>query len=407
MTLYNIGIWIYTLLIRIAALWSRKARQWSDGRKGLFERMQGRISADDKVVWLHASSLGEFEQGRPILERIRKEYPAYKIVLTFFSPSGYEIRKGYEGADHIFYLPSDTPSNVRRFLDLVHPEVAIFVKSEFWLSMLSELRRREVKTYLVSAIFRRNSVFFRFYGGIWRKALRGFETIFVQDKNSQNLLDTLGVDNVVVAGDTRFDRVAGISAAAKELPVIQVFKGGERLFVAGSTWEADEALLLPLINENPDIKFVVAPHEMNEARIARLMQSVKGGAVRYTKCSAESEYGAQVLILDTIGILSSVYRYADWAYIGGGFGAGIHNTLEAATFALPIAFGPRYTKFKEAVDMIEFGAACSVRSSAELQSWFAPLRDSTECLTEVGNLAKEYTSKNQGATEKIVNHIFG
>lgn len=407
MWLYNIGICIYTALIRLTALWYPKARQWSQGRKGLFEDMRARISDKDRVLWLHAASLGEFEQGRPIIERIRKEYPDYKILLTFFSPSGYEVRKDYAGADYIFYLPADTPSNVRRFLDLAHPEVAIFMKSEFWLNMLSELNRRGVRTYLASAIFRRNSVFFKPYGWLWRRALNDFSAIFVQDENSRELLGSLGIDRVVVAGDTRFDRVLTISASVREIPVVKVFKGESRLFVAGSTWGADEELLLPLINENPDIKFVVAPHEMEESRINRFMQRVKGGAVRYTVCRTEVNADAQVLILDVVGILASVYKYADWAYIGGGFGAGIHNTLEAATFGVPIAFGLRYKKFKEAVDMVALGAACSVADAEALKGWFNPLRDDAEHLAEVGNMARDYTLKNCGATDKITKSIFG
>ena len=407
MWLYNIGIYIYTALIRFSALWYPKARQWSRGRKGLFEEMRARISDKDRVLWLHAASLGEFEQGRPIIERIREEYPDYKILLTFFSPSGYEVRKNYGGADFIFYLPADTPSNARRFLELAHPEVAIFVKSEFWLNILTELNCRGVRTYLVSAIFRRNSVFFKPYGWLWRRALNYFNAIFVQDENSRELLGALGLDRVVVAGDTRFDRVQTISASVREVPIVKEFKGESRLFVAGSTWGADEELLLSLINENPDIKFVVAPHEMDAARIGRLMQRVRGGAVRYTECGAKVNSEAQVLVLDIVGLLSSVYKYADWAYIGGGFGAGIHNTLEAATFGVPIAFGVRYKKFKEAVDMVALGAACSVANAEELRAWFAPLRDDAEYLARVGGMAREYTLKNCGATDKITKSIFG
>lgn len=405
MWLYNIAIATYASLIRTISPWNEKARLWSEGRKGIFERMRQSITGE-RVVWVHAASLGEFEQGRPIIEHIRANYPEYKILLTFFSPSGYEIRKNYEGADYIFYLPADTKANVRKFLDIVKPEVAIFVKYEFWLNMLSELRRRKVRTYVVSAIFRQNSIFFRPYGSMWCRALETFDTIFVQDDTSRRLLATIGFDNVVVAGDTRFDRVAQIASMAKRVDVIEEFKGERPLFVAGSTWGPDEEILLPLINENPHIKFVIAPHEMEEERINHILKSVKGGAVRYTQREGVDLAAQQVLVLDTIGMLSSVYGSATWAYIGGGFGVGIHNTLEAATFGLPIAFGTNYAKFKEAVDMVSLGAATSVDGAEALKAWFAPLRDDAEHLASVSRAAKEYTARHQGATQCIVKNIF-
>ena len=267
MWLYNFGLMLYALAIRLVSPRHPKAKLWIEGRKNLFERMARTIDPKARIVWIHVASLGEFEQGRPIIERLRKEFPEYKILLTFFSPSGYEIRKNYSGVDYIFYLPIDTPSNARRFLDIAHPEIAIFVKYEFWINLLTELRRRSVRTYIVSAIFRRNSIFFRPYGSIWRQALESFDTMFVQNEESKSLLSDLGFDNVVVAGDTRFDRVAEIAAAAKHIEIVDRFRGGQRLFVAGSTWGPDEELLIPLMNENPDVKFVVAPHEMDEGRM--------------------------------------------------------------------------------------------------------------------------------------------
>ena len=326
MWLYNLGISLYAGGIRLAALWHGKARLWSEGRRNIFERMEAAVRPSDRIVWVHAASLGEFEQARPIIERLRAEHPEYKILLTFFSPSGYEIRKNYEGADYVFYLPADPPSNARRFLDIVHPEIAIFIKYEFWINLLSELRRRKVRSYIVSAIFRRNSVFFRPYGAMWRQALETFDTLFVQNVESKRLLSEIGFDNVVVAGDTRFDRVAQIAAAAQRVETIERFRGGGRLFVAGSTWGPDEEILLPLVNANPDVKFVIAPHEMDEGRIAHLMRDAKGGAVRYTQCDAATRFDdVQVLVLDTMGMLSSVYGSATWAYVGGGFGVGIHG----------------------------------------------------------------------------------
>ena len=407
MWFYNFGLMLYVWAIRLVAPRHRKAKLWLEGRKDLFRRMQERIDPAARIIWVHVASLGEFEQGRPIIEQLRKLHPEYKILLTFFSPSGYEIRKDYKGADYIFYLPIDTPRNARRFLDAAHPEIAVFVKYEYWLNLLRELRRRKVRTYVVSAIFRRNSVFFRPYGAMWRRALETFDTLFVQNVESKRLLSEIGFDNVVVAGDTRFDRVAEIAAAAKRVEIVERFRGNGRLFVAGSTWGPDEEILLPLINANPEVRFVVAPHEMDEGRIERLLHETKGGAVRYTQCDAAADFGkTQLLILDTVGILSSVYGSAAWAYIGGGFGIGIHNTLEAATFGLPIAFGPNYSKFKEARDMVSLGCATPVHTAEELSAWFAPLRDDEEALRRASRAAKDYTAHNQGATGIILRSIF-
>lgn len=407
MWLYNFGLTLYVWLIRLVAPRHPKARLWIDGRKDLYKRMAETIDPTDRIVWVHVASLGEFEQGRPIIERIRKTHPEYKILLTFFSPSGYEVRKNYQGVDYIFYLPIDTPRNARRFLDAAHPEIAIFVKYEFWLNLLRDLRRRKVRTYIVSAIFRRNSIFFRPYGGMWRQALESFDVMFVQNEESKKLLAGLGFDNVIVAGDTRFDRVAEIAAAAKHIDIIDRFKGDKRLFVAGSTWNPDEELLIRLINDNPDVKFIVAPHEMDESRMARLGAETKGGTLRYTQCTPHTAYGSkQLLILDTVGILASVYGYATWSYIGGGFGVGIHNTLEAATFGLPVAFGPNYQKFKEARDLVTLGAARSVKNYDELRTWFIPLRDNEDFLLKTSRIAKDYTTRHQGATNIIVKTIF-
>ncbi len=406
MWLYNLLLTLVAPLLRLAALRSGKMRLWVEGRRGLFERMRAAIPPTERILWVHAASLGEFEQGRPIIEALRRERPDCKILLTFFSPSGYEIRKNYDGADYIFYLPLDTRRNVRRFLDIVRPEIALFVKYEFWFNMLRELRRRRVRTFVVSAIFRRRDVFFRFYGGLWRRALETFETIFVQNDESKRLLAELGFDNTLVTGDTRFDRVAAIARAARRIGIVERFRGDAPLFVAGSTWGPDEELLIPLMNANPAIRFVVAPHEMDEARIERLLAAVGGEGIRYTQCDAATSFdGKRLLVLDTVGILSSVYGYARWSYIGGGFGVGIHNTLEAATFGLPIAFGPNYRKFKEACDLVTLGAAASVSTQEELAAWFAPLRDDPEALERAGRAAREYTQRHQGATEIITRTI--
>lgn len=407
MWLYNFGLALYAWVIRLISPRHEKARLWSEGRRDLFKRMAQTIDPNARIVWIHTASLGEFEQGRPIIERIRREHPEYKILLTFFSPSGYEIRKNYKGADYIFYLPIDTPRNARRFIELAHPEIAVFVKYEFWLNLLGELRRRNIRTYIVSAIFRRNSIFFKPYGGMWRQALESFETIFVQNNESKTLLAELGFDNVVIAGDTRFDRVAEIAAAAKSIDIVGRFRGESRLFVAGSTWGPDEELLIRLMNDNPDIKFIIAPHEMDETRIARLLSETRGGAIRFTESTPHTGFGCkQLLVLDTVGMLSSVYGYATWSYIGGGFGVGIHNTLEAATFGLPLAFGPNYQKFKEARDLITLGAAHSISNYDELKHWFLPLRDNEEYLRKTGRIAKDYTVRHQGATQLIVKELF-
>ncbi|MBO5671747.1 MAG: 3-deoxy-D-manno-octulosonic acid transferase [Alistipes sp.] len=403
MWLYNICIVVYAALIRLVSPLYPKARKWCDGRRDMPERLRSSIVKGEDVVWVHVASLGDFEQGRPVVDYIKENYPNYKILLTFFSPSGYEVRKNYKNADYVFYIPVDTKRKVSQFLDIVEPKVAIFVKYEFWLNMLMELRRRNIRTFIVSAIFRRNSIFFNPFGAIWRRALGAFETLFVQDEHSKQLLSNIGVTNVIVAGDTRFDRVANIAESAERVAVVEAFKGNKSLFVAGSTWGADEKILLPLIKANPDIKFVIAPHEMEESRIEYILRETR--AVRYTQCESVDFADKQVLVLDTVGLLSRVYGSADWAYIGGGFGVGIHNTLEAVVYGLPVAFGCKYKKYKEACDLIEFGVARSVRDERSLQRWFAEVQDAT-LRAKIGSIARQYVNANRGATERFVEAIF-
>ena len=406
MWIYNLGLVLYVWAIALASPWHRKAKLWIDGRKGLFRRMKESIDPSARIIWIHAASLGEFEQGRPLIEKIRKEHPEYKILLTFFSPSGYEIRKNYDQADYIFYLPIDTPGKARRFLDIAHPEIVIFVKYEFWINLLTELRRRSIRSYIVSAIFRRNSIFFRPYGGYWRMALESFDTIFVQNNDSKKLLAELGFDNVVVAGDTRFDRVAEIAAAAKKIDLIERFKGGTRLLIAGSTWGPDEDLLIRLINDNPSVKFIVAPHEMDESRINRLLAETLGGAVRYTQCTAETSFdGKQLLVLDTVGILSSAYGYAEWGYIGGGFGVGIHNVPEAAVYGVPVFFGPNNQRFREARDLINEGGSFEVTSADDFQAQADRLLADERALAKSGQASGDYIRRNSGATEAIFREV--
>lgn len=421
MLLYNIAIHIYTYLIKVAGKSSQKAKLWHEGRINLFDRLREAINDDDKIIWIHVASLGEFEQARPIIEKIKSEKPEYKILLTFFSPSGYEMRKAYKGADYIFYLPADTPNNAREFLDIVKPEIAIFVKYEFWLNLLFELRKREIRTFIVSAIFRKKSIFFKCWGYKWREALKSFKTIFVQDENSKQLLSSIGFNNTIVAGDTRFDRVAEIVAATKEIPYLDLFKGDKLLLMAGSTWPADEQIINDAALQHPNIKILVAPHEIHEKHVGQVEELFGDKCVRYTsimpdpkesdaaKKQSEREeklQKAQMLILDTMGMLSSAYRYADISYIGGGFGAGIHNTLEAATFGLPVAFGPKYAKFKEAVDLISVGASVSISSREEFDSWLTPLITDAELRTQKSEAARKYCAEQCGATDAIMKELF-
>ena len=404
MWFYDLIMSLYAGLIRLVGWKYEKARLWSEGRRNLLQRMRNEIDPSARIVWVHVASLGEFEQGRPIIEEIRRKHPEYKILLTFFSPSGYEIRKNYAGADYIFYLPIDTRRNVRRFLDIVRPEVAIFVKYEFWLNMLLELGRREIRTFVVSAIFRPNSIFFRPWGGLWRRALKSFEAIFVQNNASKLLLGKLGHTNVQVAGDTRFDRVAEIAANAKRVELIERFKGNKPLFVAGSTWGPDEEHLLPIVNENPTLKFVIAPHEMDQGRINHLIEATRGGAIRYTECNETTDFSTtQLLILDTVGLLASVYGSATWSYIGGGFGVGIHNLLEAAVYGMPVVFGPNHTAFREALKLKECGGGISIASYEDFEREMNRLIANPE---EAGDAAGNYVNSNKGASDKILGEIF-
>lgn len=407
MLLYDIGILIYSLLIKIASLKVKKAQLWCDGRRDIFARLRAAISPTDRVIWVHVASLGEFEQGRPLVEKIRADHPEYKILITFFSPSGYEVRKNYEGADYIFYLPIDTSSNAREFLDIVNPEIAIFVKYEYWLNLLFELRRRSIRSYIVSAIFRNNSIFFKWWGFMWRNALRSFDTIFVQDENSQRLLNKIGFENITVAGDTRFDRVAELAQSVKSIPAVEGFCGGDDVLVAGSTWQPDEQILQTLANRHPDVKIILAPHEIDEEHIAQIKSLFGERAICYTDLVDGGSYdGKQILILNTMGMLSSLYQYGRWGYIGGGFGVGIHNTLEAATFGLPIAFGPNYLRFKEAVDMVELGVCQPIANGDELDAWFTELLTNRDLCQRKSDAAIDYTKRMCGATKIITESIF-
>ena len=411
---YNIAIWFYCLAVRVVAMFNPKVRLMWQGEQVAFDKIRGNVVDGDRVVWVHAASLGEFEQGRPLIEKLKRENPEYKIVLTFFSPSGYEVRKNYAGADVICYLPLDTVGNARRFVDLVKPEKVVFVKYEFWLNYLRELRHRGVDTYIISAIFRPGQVFFKWYGGLFREGLKAFKTLFVQNEESKELLKGIGVENVVVAGDTRFDRVVDVVAMAKRLEIVESFVGirneecGMRngVLVVGSSWGPDEELLAGYINSRAGrVKMMIAPHEVREERIKELTERLTCKYALYNEeCGMRNEElkDVDVLVINTIGLLSSVYQYGQVAYIGGGFGVGIHNTLEAAAWGMPVVFGPNYKKFKEACELIECGAA---RSIATKEECFVALDEFFEHNAEPANAATEYVSSHVGATNLIYKNI--
>lgn len=405
---YNILMSLMSFSIRLASPFNKKARLWIQGRRGIFKRLEEAIDPNAEIAWFHAASLGEFEQGRPVIEAFREKYPDYKILLTFFSPSGYEYRKNYPGADYIFYLPIDTSRNARRFVEITHPKIAVFIKYEFWGNYLRFLHKRGARIFSISAIFRRKSGFFnKWYGRRYRTLLTYFEHIFVQNEASRRRLRAVGVKNVTVAGDTRFDRVYTIATQAKVLPLLESFASdGKPIFIAGSTWPVGDELIISLMNKSPETKFVLAPHEIHEEKILKLMGSTKRKIVRYTHMAPDADISsAEVLLIDTIGILSSAYRYGRYAYIGGGFGAGVHNTLEAATFGLPLSFGPNYRKFQETNDLIAMGGACCIHNEKELQDWYEMLRDDQLEYDMASERCREYVQKGRGATEIILSQL--
>lgn len=406
--LYNLSIFLYSILIRLAAPFNIKASQISTGRVKVFDELKIRIKHDRPIIWIHCASLGEFEQGRPVIEAIRKQHPAYQIFLTFFSPSGYEIRKNYELADYIYYLPADTKRNAEQLIELVNPELVFFVKYEFWYHYITELKKRNIPIYLFSAIFRKNQLFFKNspWGKWYRKMLFSFGHFFVQDDQSVSLLGRLGLKNVTKAGDTRFDRVAEIARNGKIIPMIEKFKGNNQLVVAGSTWKPDEELLAQYIETHPEIKFIIAPHETKRGNIERLINRLKTPVLCYTEVSEETVMNSHVLIVDTIGILSSIYKYADLAYIGGGFGVGIHNTLEAAIFGMPILFGPNYLKFHEATSMVELGIAFPITDFRTLETKLNELLNNPDKSKLISEKCIDFTKQNLGATQIILNKVF-
>lgn len=406
--LYNLSILIYSILIKLASPFNIKASQIRKGRERVFTELAKKINHERPVVWVHCASLGEFEQGRPLIEAIKKQHPSYQILLTFFSPSGYEIRKNYELADYIFYLPADTKNNAQRFIELVNPKIVFFVKYEFWFHYMKELKNRGIPLYLVSSIFRKDQLFFKSspWAKWYRNMLFNFEHLFVQDDQSVELLKSIGFKNVTKAGDTRFDRVAQIARNGKIIPLVEKFKGNQQLVVAGSSWKPDEELLVEYIHAHPDIKFIIAPHETKKANTDRLKNMLKTPVVCYTEANDETIADKQVLIVDTIGLLSSIYQYADLAYIGGGFGVGIHNTLEAAIFGMPIVFGPNYLKFNEAHAMVKLGVAYPVNNYPELKTILDPLLADRKKRESIALKCTHFTSQNLGATQTILSKVF-
>ena len=405
--LYNLGMLIYHFGVWVASFWNEKASKFCKGRQGVLEFLAERIDKDSRYVWVHAASLGEFEQGRPIIEKLRQMKPEYKIVLTFFSPSGYEVRKNYEGADVVCYLPIDTSWSANRFLDTVNPSYAIFIKYEFWMNYISGLKRRNIPTYIVSAIFRPTQIFFKWYGAWYRKVLHCFTHLFVQNQVSLDLLSSIGVKNVSLSGDTRFDRVADIAANSKELPIVSAFAQGSKVIVAGSSWPKDEDILCDYFNNHPEVKMILAPHEIHQAHLDSIVSKLKRPYVFYKDTDEAAAAKADCLIINCFGLLSSIYKYGKVAYIGGGFGVGIHNTLEAAVYGMPVLFGPNHERFQEAVDMVKRGGAFSIQNADEFNALMDSLLEENSTLLQSASAQTAgYVNENRGATERIVNEVF-
>ena len=418
--LYNIIIHLYTFAIHIASPFNSKAKLWIDGRKNIFQKLNLELKNSElrtqnlpsgqvgsELIWFHCASLGEFEQGRPLIEKIKKQEPATKILLTFFSPSGFEIRKEYGGVDYVFYLPMDTPSNAQQFVALVKPKAVFFVKYEFWFNYLMELKKVEIPTYLVSGIFREDHYFSKWYGTWFKRQLNCFTHFYLQDGQSEQLLKYMGYANTTVTGDTRFDRVFEISKNIKQVDIVKQFVTDNKVIIAGSTWEEDEKLLAALKDFTTlNFKLIIAPHEIDEKHILSIIERFNSTIViRYSEAGQKDISNADVLIVDNIGILSSIYQYGTIAFIGGGFGKGIHNILEPATFGLPVIFGPNYDKFAEAVELINIGGAFTVSSVDELKKTI-DLLNQPEVIKMASFTAKNYVSSRIGATDKVLRSIF-
>jgi 3-deoxy-D-manno-octulosonic-acid transferase len=401
-SLYNIGVRLYYWLVLVASIFNNKAKLWIKGRR------HQHIQPLKSSIWFHYASLGEFEQGRPVMEKLRALYSRQTIVVTFFSPSGYEVRKNTTHADVVYYLPLDTAANARDFIDSIKPVMAVFTKYEYWYHYFNQLHKQHIPLYIISGIFRQGQPFFKWYGGLHRAMLKMVTWFFVQDINSKHLLQSRGISNVAISGDTRFDRVWANAQQPRPQRDINDFKSGQKLFIAGSTWPDDEKLVATLVKDHPDWKFIIAPHEIGADRINSLMNLLpKDITARYTKLDELSGHISYqgVLVIDNIGILSSLYMYADVAYIGGGFGVGIHNTLEAAAFGVPVIFGPNYHKFNEAVDLVEKKAAYTIKDKKELQQIATTLMDDNAARKAAGTKARAYVKEHVGATDAVVNYV--
>lgn len=414
--IYNIVIYFVLWGIAIASLFNEKVRKMWRGEREAFKILKQKVDPNAKYIWFHAASLGEFEQGRPLMERIRKDYPQYKILLTFYSPSGYEVRKNYEGADIICYMPVDTRLNAIRFLRLVRPVMAFFIKYEFWSNFLHILKHRNIPTYSVSSIFREDQVFFKWYGRSYAGVLKCFTRFFVQNEESKRLLEGIGITAVDVVGDTRFDRVLQIKEAAKQLPICEAFRTGVassqsadvphhdfKVFVAGSSWPPDENIFIPFFNEHKDWRLLIAPHVIAEEHLKLILSLIKGKkVVRYTQTTPEEAADADVLIIDCFGLLSSMYNYGDVAYIGGGFGVGIHNTLEAAVWNMPVIFGPNNKKFQEAQGLLKSGGGFEINNYEDFSGLMSSLMNDETFLKQAGDKAGAFVAHLAGATDKVL-----
>lgn len=400
--LYNFGIFLYRIVIYAVSPFNIKAKLFIKGRDNIFKTIANKVDITKKSIWFHFASLGEFEQGRPVLEALRKSHPDKQMIITFFSPSGYEIRKNYELADGVFYLPLDTRRNATEFVRLINPEVAIFTKYEFWFHYFKALKDKSIPLVIISGIFRPDQAFFKWYGGFYRHMLSMVTHFFVQNEQSVKLLEGINIEQVSLSGDTRFDRVAENAQHPKTLTLIKKFCGVAPVFIAGSTWPQDEQLIAVLIDQFPDWKFIIAPHEIDPGHLEQLLKLIPG-ALRYSQFNEETTdfKDSPILLIDNIGLLSSVYQYGQIAYIGGGFGTGIHNTLEAAAFGLPVIFGPKYDKFQEAKDLIDLNAAISVSSVEELSAAFKRLQTADKA----GISARKYVQDKTGSTQQILSFL--
>ena len=405
--LYNLIVQIAGFLLKIIAFFSPKIKLFIEGRKVVSPTLEQKIKSSDKTIWFHAASLGEYEQGLPVIEKIKEKFPLHKIVLTFFSPSGYEVRKNNTVADVTVYLPLDTKKNAKDFLSLVHPEMAFFIKYEYWLNYLSELEKQKVPTYLISGVFRENQMFFKWYGGFYRKALETFTYFFVQNESSKKLLQRLGKANVAISGDTRFDRVAAILEKDNSLDFISQFKSDTLTIIVGSSWPKDESLLIDFINSNTyNIKFIIAPHNIKEEQIQNLKNSIRRNTVLYSEKESQTLADFDVFIIDTVGILTKIYSYADIAYVGGGFGnPGVHNLLEPATFGVPIVIGPNYSHFAEATALVNSGGCISISNETTLNEAFENLIRNEDIRHEKGHICSTFVQMNKGATNVIMKII--